>query len=66
MKLVPGLRVNVYGTLNLASNALYVRALHMGLRADFFTRPIELMDSRPDRAAFFGGYFGLMLGSAWN
>ncbi|MFW5658649.1 MAG: hypothetical protein ACOCZ8_01585 [Bacteroidota bacterium] len=66
MNWVPGLRVNLYGTLNLASNALYVRALHMGLRGDFFTRPIELMDSQPDNAVFLGAYFGLMLGSAWN
>lgn len=61
----PGLRLGVFTTANLASSAFYLRALHLGIRADIFTRRLEILDSRPDRWVFIGAHAGIVIGNSW-
>lgn len=61
----PGLRLGAFTTANLAGSSFYIRALHVGIRADFYTRRMEIRDSSPDRWVFVGAHAGILIGNAW-
>lgn len=65
-QIVPALRLGVNATLNLASSALYLRALQVGIQTDIFTKRLNILDEQTDQAVFFSGRIGFLIGNAWS
>lgn len=65
IKMTPGLRVRAFTLLNLAGSTLYVRAIHLGLTADYYGKKLDIMDQKADNQAFYSLYLGLLIGNAW-
>jgi hypothetical protein len=63
---VMGGRLKSQLTANLAGSTLYVRAIQLGIYVDLFARPIEILDSAPDRSIFTTFYLGFLLGNAYE
>ena len=60
-----GWRMRAHLTLNIAGRPVFVRAVHMGVQADVYNKPMRLMGRLDDKQVFWGGFLGLLLGNSW-
>jgi hypothetical protein len=60
-----GLKVRGDVTIDLSGNSFLVRAIHLGLQADLFGKDLPLLYAGDNKNSYFGGFVGVVLGSAW-
>lgn len=65
LQFVPGLKVALTATINLAGSAMYIRAVNLALQGEFFTKKLNILDQQPNDAVYIGGKVGFMIGNAW-
>lgn len=65
MAYVPGLCLQLNATMNLSGDFLNLKGVQTGVRMDWFSRKLNILDVHPDRRLFFNLYVGLLVGNSW-
>jgi len=62
---VPGLRLGLFTSANIAGSNLYVRSVVVSVHAVLFANRLEILDRGEDQFFFLRGHIGFLIGNAW-